>query len=78
LKYKALKNYWIEVSSGTDIVPGPNGSILIPPPNSKTFLHWLTDSGKISSTYTLEYSTLVTDKVKAISRTPIRIQVIDL
>jgi hypothetical protein len=78
LKYRALKNHWIEVSSGTDIVPGPNGSILIPPPNSKIFLHWLNDSGKMISTYTLEYSTLITDKVKAISKTPIRVHVIDL
>lgn len=78
MKYRALKNYWVEVGSGTEIVPGPNGSVLIPPPNSKTFLHWLNDSGKITSTYTLEYSTLVTDKVKAISKTPIRIQIIDL
>ena len=78
-KYKALKHYWVDASPKVEIEPGPNGSILIPPPGTKVFLHWITDTGKLASTYTMEYATLITSKVVAIGKGgKIRINVIDL
>jgi hypothetical protein len=77
-RYRPLKNYWIEVSTETRIEPGPNGSILVPPGGSKIFLHWLNDSGKMIATYTLEYATIVHSSAKVISKTPVRVHVIDL
>jgi hypothetical protein len=39
-------------------------AILVPSPNSKVFLHWLTDKGNIRSTFTMTYATKVTGKVR--------------
>jgi hypothetical protein len=40
------------------------GAILVPSPNSKVFLHWLTDKGNIRSTFTMTYATKVEGKVR--------------
>lgn len=77
-KYRALKNYWVEARPKVEIEPGPNGSILIPQPNTKPFLHWLSDSGKLMATHTLEYATLINSKVLVISKNASRVHVIDL
>jgi hypothetical protein len=77
-RYRALKNYWVEVINESQIKPSFNGSILIPPAGSKIFLHWLNESGKMIATYTLEYATLISSPVKVISKTPVRVHVIDL
>lgn len=77
-RYRTLKNYWVEARPKAEIEPGPNGSILIPQPNTRPFLHWLSDSGKLIATHTLEYSTLIHSKVLVISKTASRVHVIDL
>ena len=41
-----------------------DGAILVPSPDCRVFLHWLTDSGKIKSTFTMTYATKVTGKVR--------------
>jgi len=40
------------------------GAILVPSPNCKVFLHWLTDKGAIRSTFTMTYATRVEGKVR--------------
>ena len=77
-RYRTLKHYWVDTNPKSEITPGPNGSILVPPSGTKVFLHWLTDSGKLAATHTLEYATLITTKVTAIGKDNIRINVIDL
>jgi hypothetical protein len=39
-------------------------AILVPSPNCKVFLHWLTDKGNIRSTFTMTYATRVEGKVR--------------
>jgi hypothetical protein len=39
-------------------------AILVPSPNCKVFLHWLTDKGNIRSTFTMTYATKVVGKVR--------------
>lgn len=39
-------------------------AILVPSPNCKVFLHWLTEKGNIRSTFTMTYATKVTGKVR--------------
>lgn len=76
--YRPLKNSWITVKGETEYTAGSNGSILIPSENSKIFLHWTNENGKLVSTYTLTYATLVQNKLKIVSKESARIQVIDL
>jgi hypothetical protein len=79
MNYRALKNEWIEANPETEYTPGPNGAVLIPPANSKVYLHWLNDKGKLVNTYTMTYATLVNSRVKIIAadRT-VRIHAIEL
>ena len=81
MNYKSLRNYFIKLGprEEVELEAGP-GAILIPPPNSKVFLHWLNDKGKLVSTYTLQYSTLVYNSIKIIngSTEKISIHVIEL
>jgi hypothetical protein len=39
-------------------------AILVPSPESKVFLHWLTEKGAIRSTFTMTYATKVVGKVR--------------
>lgn len=39
-------------------------AILVPAPNCKVFLHWLTEKGAIRSTFTMTYATKVCGKVR--------------
>lgn len=39
-------------------------AILVPSPDSKVFLHWITDKGAIKSTFTMTYATRVSGKVR--------------
>lgn len=43
------------------------GCILIPNPNSKIFLHWLTKNGKMRASYTMTKVTRVEDTFKLIN-----------
>jgi hypothetical protein len=80
MKYAALKHRYIVVEKETQITASVNGSVLVPEENTKTFLHWVNENGKLISTYTLSYPTLVHDQVKLIngSKKPVKIHVIDL
>ena len=66
--YQPLKNYVIQLDlKETKDIDAQNGAVLIPNPNSKIFLHWLTDNGNIRSTYTMTYATRVEGKLKIIN-----------
>jgi hypothetical protein len=68
MKYRALQNHYIKLDSKQEIsFDARNGTVLIPPPDVKVFLHWLNDKGKLVSTCTLTYATLVNDKVNIIN-----------
>jgi hypothetical protein len=39
-------------------------AILVPSPDSKIFVHWMTDKGNIKSTFTMTYATKISGKVR--------------
>ncbi len=66
--YQALKNYFITLGPQDSAeLDAQNGVVLVPQSGAKVFLHWLTDSGKMRSTYTMTYPTRVEGKVKLIN-----------
>lgn len=70
MNYRPLKNHFIKLPAGghSELDAG-EGVILIPPDNAKVYLHWTNDKGKLVTTYTLSYATLVQNKVKIINGT---------
>ena len=68
MNYKALKNQHIKIGARGQIeFDAGTGTVLIPPTDAKVYLHWNNDNGKLISTYTLTYSTLVQNKLKIIN-----------
>jgi hypothetical protein len=66
--YQPLKNHTIQLGpKDSTELDAQNGVVLVPQSNAKIFLHWLTDSGKMRSTYTMTYATRVEGKVKLIN-----------
>jgi hypothetical protein len=66
--YQALKNNFITLPpQGSIELDAQNGVVLVPQSGSKIYLHWLTESGKMRSTYTMTYTTRVEGKVKIIN-----------
>jgi len=66
--YKQLKTQTIHLAAkeSREFDAG-TGVVLVPQPNSKVFIHWLTDSGKMRSTFTMTYATQIFEKVKLIN-----------
>ena len=81
MNYQALKNHFIKLTAHcqTEFDSG-EGVVLIPPENAKVFLHWTNDKGKLVTTYTLNYATLVQNKFKILngSANAISIHVIEI
>jgi len=76
MNYRPLKNHYIKISAnGQTEYDAGEGVILIPPENSKIFLHWTNEKGKLVTTYTLNYATLVQNKFKIINGTADQIRV---
>ena len=79
--YKSLKteNIVLEAKEEAYYDAG-DGVVFVPHWNSKIYLHWLTDTGKIMTTHTMTYATKVTGKLKLINGqiNPTSIQVIHL
>ena len=63
--YKQLHNKPIHLG-GRSVLDYDFGevAILVPSPESKIFLHWLTEKGAIRSTFTMTYATRVSGKVR--------------
>jgi hypothetical protein len=79
--YQPLKHHVIDLGPKDTVeLDAQTGAVLVPSTNSKVFLHWLTDSGKIRSTYTMTYATRVEGKLKLINGldTTTSVQVIHL
>mgnify|MGYP003347527809 CR=1 FL=1 len=63
MNYRPLKNYQIKIEAKKEVeYNAGTGTILIPPADTRIFLHWLNDNGKLTSTFTLTYATLVDRK----------------
>jgi hypothetical protein len=79
--YRALKTITINLDSKATIdLDAHNSTILIPNSGSKVYIHWLTESGKIRQTFTMNFATQVQGKIKLINGLdkPAQIQVIHL
>ncbi len=68
MNYKPLKNQFLKLTPKGELVfdAGP-GTVLIPPADTKVFLHWTNENGKMISTFTLTYATMVQNKFKIIN-----------
>lgn len=81
MNYRPLKNRHIKIAAnGHSELDAGEGMILIPPDNAKIYLHWTNDKGKLVTTYTLSYATLVQNKVKIINGTqnPVNIHLVEI
>jgi hypothetical protein len=81
MNYKPLKNQHIKLGARGQInFDAGTGTVLIPPSDAKVFLHWTNENGKLISTYTLIYATLVQNNLKIIngSDKPVSIHSIDI
>ena len=66
--YQALKNHFIKLGPQEEYeLDAGLGVVLVPQSGAKVFLHWLTESGKMRSTFTMTYPTRVEGKVKLIN-----------
>ena len=64
-----LKTKWINLQpkEQQEIDFGQNGAILVPSPNSKVFIHWLTEKGNVRTTFTMTHPTKVFEKARIIN-----------
>lgn len=68
MNYKPLKNQYIKLGATGQIdFDAGTGIVLIPPADTKVFLHWSNENGKMIATYTMNYATLVQNKLKIIN-----------
>jgi hypothetical protein len=69
MKYQALKHkpLTLEAKTQLELDAEDDALILIPDEGSKVYLHWKTDSGKLTATYTMTFPTKVEGKVTLIN-----------
>lgn len=68
MNYKPLKNQFLKLTPKGELVFDAGlGTVLIPPADTKVFLHWTNENGKMISTFTLTYATMVQNKFKIIN-----------
>jgi len=69
MKYQALKHKSLKLESKAqlELDAEDDALILIPEEGSKVYLHWKTDSGKLTATYTMTFPTKVEGKVTLIN-----------
>ena len=66
--YRALKNHTIQLGPKDSVeFDAGLGVVFVPQPNSKIFLHWLTNSGKLRQTYTMTFATRAEGQLKIIN-----------
>lgn len=76
MNYKALNGNHIKLGAHGQLdYDAKEGVVLIPPPNTKIFLHWLNENGKMTATYTLTYATLVYNKMTIINGSSAQISI---
>lgn len=69
MRYQSLKHKTIQLSGKAqqEVDAGEEGLTLVPDENSKVFLHWKTDTGKLAATYTMTFPTYVQGAVTLIN-----------
>lgn len=69
MKYIALKHKTVNLAGKGqfEIDVGEDSVILVPEEGSKIYLHWKTDTGKLTATYTMTFPTKVEGKVTMIN-----------
>jgi hypothetical protein len=68
MRYQALQHKTLKLESKAQIdYDARDGAYLVPDENSKVFLHWKNDSGKILATYTMTFPTKIEGKVTLIN-----------
>lgn len=69
MNYQILKSYFLDLGPKSEQIFNVNLKklVLIPEENSKVFLHWTNNKGKLVTTLTLTEPTLIKNKVKLIN-----------
>ena len=68
MKYQALQHKTLKLAGKAQIeYDAKDGAYLVPDENSKVFIHWKNDSGKILATYTMTFPTKIEGKVTLIN-----------
>jgi hypothetical protein len=66
--YKELPNLTIKLQPKQEVeLDLGEGKILIPTTDTRIFLHWYNEKGKLINSHQLKYSTLVRHKVKLVN-----------
>lgn len=66
--FKELPNTQIKLGPKEELeLDAGSGKILIPMTESRIFMHWYNDKGKLVNSHQLKYNTLVYQKVKLIN-----------
>lgn len=76
MNYRALNSTYLKVPKKSELeYDAGEGTVLIPLSDDKVYLHWHNLNGKVVSTYTLTYSTLVKNKLKIINNSSNEIKI---
>jgi hypothetical protein len=81
MNYTPLKNQYIKLAANEQTeFDAKDGVVLVPSLDSKLYVHWVNENGKVTATYTLSYATLVQNKLKIIngSNSQASIHIIDI
>lgn len=68
MKYQALQHKTLKLGGKGQIeYDAKDSAYLVPDDNSKVFIHWKNDAGKILATYTMTFPTKIEGKVVLIN-----------
>ena len=68
MRYQTLKHSTIKLSAkGESTFDAKDGVVLVPNENSKVFIHWINENGKMTATYTMTFPTRVEGRVTLIN-----------
>lgn len=54
------------------------GTVMVPAPDTKVYVHWLTEKGAIRSTFTMQYATKLFGKCRLINATDKNVDVLTI
>lgn len=68
MRYQALQHKTLKLGGKGQIeYDAKDGAYLVPDENSKTFIHWKNETGKILATYTMTFPTKIEGSVTLIN-----------
>ena len=79
MRYQALHHKTLKLESKAELdYDAGQGTTLVPDENSKVFVHWKNDSGKLVATYTMTFPTRIEGKCTLINAltNPVQIRAI--